>query len=298
VTCGDLGSARDVQVRVESTSDAAHDVGLSLQVPRGYDDPDASNDSRSIAVTPGIDLALGGLTPANPVPAGTGTYAVTTTLTGVRSGPVRFTVDGAVVTASSCSVTSDTLVTCAAPTEGQQVSFTLRSGKATAATPVTVRAVGADRYTELAPSDNAATTTLAPDVTIGSLTVRSDDNKVASVRVQVNGSPRGMTSMRLRLGGTDAGLGTTQVHFTGGAEGADGEGIVTCYTSDANGQKATNGLYATCSGMQNDTNGSFWVDVRLSHQHGRTSNVTLDVVPLGVDEGTHGGNNSSALTLH
>ena len=53
VSCGDLGSARDVQLRVESTSDAAHDVGLSLQVPRGYDDPDASNDSRSIAVTPG-----------------------------------------------------------------------------------------------------------------------------------------------------------------------------------------------------------------------------------------------------
>ena len=50
--------------------------------------------------------------------------------------------------------------------------------------------------------------------------------------------------------------------------------------------------------MQNDTNGSFCVDVRLSHEHGRTSNVTLDVVPLGVDEGTHGGNNSSSLTLH
>ena len=99
-------------LRVDSTSEAAHDIGLSLQVPRGYDDPDPSNDSAHHRPSrPGIDLALGGLTPANPVPAGNGTYVVTTTLTGVRSGPVRFTVDGAEVTASSCSVTSDTLVT-------------------------------------------------------------------------------------------------------------------------------------------------------------------------------------------
>jgi hypothetical protein len=49
--------------------------------------------------------------------------------------------------------------------------------------------------------------------------------------------------------------------------------------------------------MQDDGNGSFYVDVRLRHQHGRSSSVTVDAVPLGVDEGTHGANNSAALTL-
>jgi hypothetical protein len=302
VTCGDLGADRDVDFRVDSGPVDAHDVGLALQLPHRYDDPDLSDNSDSIGVTPAVDLALGALTPADPVPGTGGTFAVTTTLTGVRSGPVRLDVDGAAVTAATgCSLTSASVVTCADPTEGQRVGLTLRSPAPTSAVNVTVRGRAADRYTELTPGDNEATTTLAPDVRLDSLKLdadpKGDQGHVARVRAQVSGVPAGMTSLRFRLAGADAGLGSNQVHFTEGYDGADGQGIVSCYTSDADGKLQRDGLYATCTQLARDSDGAFWVDLRLAHQHGRTSDVTLELVPLGVDEGAHGSNNSRALSL-
>ncbi len=298
VTCTDLGSARRIGFRVDSTSDQRHAVAISLGVPSAYDDTNAGDDSASLTVSPGIDLSMSALTPSAPTPAANGTYTVSSTLTGVRSGAVRFTVSGATVTGTSCTLTSGTLVTCNAPTNGQKVSFTLRPAKAGAATPVTIHAQPADQFTELNPADNEASVTLAPDVALTSLSVRSDLLGVAVVRAQITGVPSGTSVVRLQLSGADAGTSASQVHVTAGASGADGEGPVDCYTSNASGQAQANGLYATCDNVNQDADGSFFVDMRLAHPLGRTSHVTVTVIPVGVDQGGHGDNDSLGLTLH
>ena len=298
VTCTDLGSARRIGFRVDSTSDQRHAVAISLGVPSAYDDTNAGDDSASLTVSPGIDLSMSALTPSAPTPAANGTYTVSSTLTGVRSGAVRFTVSGATVTGTSCTLTSGTLVTCNAPTNGQKVSFTLRPAKAGAATPVTIHAQPADQFTELNPADNDASVTLAPDVALTSLSVRSDLLGVAVVRAQITGVPSGTSVVRLQLSGADAGTSASQVHLTAGASGADGEGPVDCYTSNASGQAQANGLYATCDNVNQDTDGSFFVDMRLAHPLGRTSHVTVTVIPVGVDQGGHSDNDSLGLTLH
>ena len=171
-------------------------------VPSGYDDTDTSDDTSSITASPGIDLSMSPLTPSAPTPAANGTYTVSSTLTGVRSGPVRFTVSGATVTGGG-SLTSGTLVTCATPTNGQQVSFTLRPANAGAATPVTIHVQPADQFTELNPADDSASTTLAPDVALTKLTVNSDLLGVAVVRAQITGVPSGTSVVRLQLSGAD-----------------------------------------------------------------------------------------------
>ena len=68
VTCTDLGNDRNVDFRVDSDTRTAHDVGIALRVPTGYDDPSTTNNGDSINVTPGTDLAMGPLTPAAPTP--------------------------------------------------------------------------------------------------------------------------------------------------------------------------------------------------------------------------------------
>ena len=70
-----------------------------------------------------------------------------------------------------------------------------------------------------------------------------------------------------------------------------------CYTSNAAGQAQANGLYATCDNVNLDADGSFFVDMQVAHEHGRTSNVIFTVIPVGVDEGGHGDNDSLALAL-
>jgi hypothetical protein len=162
---------------------------------------------------------------------------------------------------------------------------------------VTVDLAPVAPFVELAPADNSVTATLAPDLVLGAVTQTADNPQYASVRVSVSGVPPGATTVRLRLGGAAAGLGTGETHFTDGASGADGEGNVDCYTSDASGNAAANGLYATCTGVGTATAGAFYVDTRLAHRHLTDSQVDLTVVPVGVDEGTHGGNNSRALTV-
>jgi RNA polymerase sigma factor (sigma-70 family) len=297
VRCTDLGRARTVDLRVDSTSSDAHRVGLTVQVPRGYDDNDPSDDAASVLVTPGVDLQLGALTPADPVPGATGTYRLSGTLTGVRSGPVTLTLSGnASFTAASCERLAPTVVTCTDPAEGRTVDVTIRPAAPATSSAVTVEAHAAPAFEELDGTDNSSTATLAPDVVLASLTQRSDHPAYAGVRARVSGVPAGVSTVRLRLSGDHAGLGQGQVHFTSGATGADGEGGVDCYTSDAGGASAANGLYATCTGVASST-GSFYVDTRLAHPHGTSTPVTFRVVALGVDEGHHDAENSRALTL-
>ena len=84
----------------------------------------------------------------------------------------------------------------------------------------------------------------------------------STVRAQVTGVPAGTSDVRVRLGGADAGMGLTQVHFTAGDDGADGEGPIDCYTSNSTGRAVLDGLYATCTSVRTDADGSFFVDMK------------------------------------
>ena len=238
---------------------------------------------------------MGALTPSSPTQAADGTYTVSSVISGVRGGAVRFDVSGATVTGSSCAVTSGSVVTCASPSNGQNVSFTLRPDDPNSADQVTIEAQPSDPFTELNPGNNDASVTLTPaaDVVLNSLSVRSDLVAYATVRAQISGVPDGTSVVRFEVSGAHK-----QVHFTGGPSGADGQGGIGCYTSTSTGQPVVNGLYATCTGVTRDADGSFFVDMRLAHPHGLDSNVTITVIPVGVDEGGHTANNSRSLTLH
>ena len=86
VTCGDLATDRAVDFRVVSTSAAAHDTTIGLEVPEPYDDPDESDNERTVGVVPGTHLVL---TPHNLGSLhqdSSGGYPVTASLAGVRSG--------------------------------------------------------------------------------------------------------------------------------------------------------------------------------------------------------------------
>ncbi|HYO39623.1 MAG TPA: sigma-70 family RNA polymerase sigma factor [Nocardioidaceae bacterium] len=296
--CTDLATARAVELAVTSTSPSAHDVELTLEVPSRYDDPDLADNTADVRVTPGVDLVMGPLSPADPVPTAAG-YSVSSVLTGVRSGPVTFTTSGGATFAdSSCAVTGPTRVTCADPRDGQAVSFTLRPDRPAARTTVTVRAVAAAGLEELDGSDNAATASLAPDVVLES--VRVLRARVGShqslVRAQVAGVPAGSDTLRIRLTGGTVGNGPGQVHLADGALGADGEGDVDCHVSDAAGRGVVNGDWATCTRVGVAPEGRFFVDLRVAHPQG-AGTVTVTVVPVGADEGPHAANNSRALTL-
>jgi hypothetical protein len=203
------------------------------------------------------------------------------------------------VTDSSCAVSAAKVVTCASPTEGQAVRFTLRPDKPAATTALTIRAQAAAGYDEQNAADNAATTSLTPDVVLSSVTVtghRALDAQ-ALVRAEITGVPAGLASVRIRLSGAGVGTGPTEVHLTDGPSGANAEGDVGCFTSTGNGSAATNGTYATCTGAASAVNGRFYVDLRIAHPHGTSTPVTFTVLAVGLDEGEHAANNTRGLTI-
>jgi hypothetical protein len=300
LSCTGMGSSRTADLAVTSTATERHAVTLTVRPPAGYADPDGSDDSTAVTVGPAVDLRLASPTPAVPVRSTSDTYDVTTVLSGVRSGPVAFTVSGAAaVTDASCAVDSPTRVTCADPTEGQAVRFTLHPDHPAASTSVSITAHAADVFEELAAGDNTVATTLTPDVSLDSLTVlrHRDGNSQAVVAAQVSGVPAGVTSVRVRLSGPAVGLGAGQVHLTDGQEGADAEGLVTCTTTDATGTRLADGVYATCTRVDEAVDGHFQIVMRVAHPHGTPSVVTFTILPLGLDEGGHTGNDSRSLTI-
>jgi hypothetical protein len=193
-------------------------------------------------------------------------------------------------------VTGATAVTCAAPTNGTRVSLTLRPDRPAARTIVTVSA-SADGLEELQGADNSASASLAPDVTITSLTELIDGPVLAHVRVQVTGVPDGVSTVRLHLSGTGVGLGTGKVHLSTGAAGADGEGGVDCYTSDSTGRAMAEGVDLTCTRVTSASAGSFFIDTRLAHPHLSSRTVTYTIVPVGIDQGPHAANDSRDITV-
>jgi hypothetical protein len=288
-----------VELRVASSPDTRHAVQVRLELPTGYRDPPPHNNSDSIDVTPGVDLHLGPLTPGDPVPT-SGAYVVSSDLTGVRSGPVTFELTGqASITDVSCADATApraTRVTCDTVADDRKVTFTIAPTTPRASTTVTIRAQAGD-LTELAPADNAADTTLAPDVTISSLSQSDGSNPLyAVVRAQVTGVPVGVSTVRLHLTGPDVGI--ARLRFTTGANGADGEGPVDCFTSDSTGRAETDDVYVTCTGVANARAGRFFVDTRVARLPLASSVVTFTVVPVDADEGAHGANNSRSVTLH
>jgi hypothetical protein len=299
LVCSGLASPRSVDLRVDSASPSAHSIGVTIELPRGYEDPDPSDNARSVAVTPGVDLAMGTLTPTDPVPAD-GTYRVTTELDGARTGPVTFSAAGAATfTDTSCILDSPTQVSCPRPAVPQRVMFRLTPARPSSRAAVTIRAQPASTLVELRDEDNSATTSLAPDVSLDSVRVTGhrDDNRRAMLRAHVSGVPGGVDVLRLRLSGGSVGTGASQVHLAGGASGVDGQNDVDCYTSAVDGTAVTNSAYGTCTGLASATGGRFYVDLRAAHPHGTGSVVRFTATPVGADEGPHLANNSRALTV-
>jgi hypothetical protein len=124
-----------------------------------------------------------------------------------------------------------------------------------------------------------------------------DGNRQVLVRAQVAGIPDAAQTLRLRLTGADVGLEAGQVHLTDGGNGADGQGTVDCYASDASGNAVAEGTYATCVRVTTATTGRFYVDLRLAHRHGTPSDVRFTVLPVGVPEDGDTANNSRLLTI-
>ena len=140
VTCGD----GQVDLAVQSTSTDAHDVTVSLQTPAGYDDPDASNDSSSVSVQPGVDLKLADLDPDNESPANDDRlHRVATRLDGTRPGlgSVTYTLTGDATfvgaNVAGCTASGKTL-TCTNPSDGP-ITFTVRADNVNAATNIAHR---------------------------------------------------------------------------------------------------------------------------------------------------------------
>ena len=115
------------------------------------------------------------------------------------------------------------------------------------------------------------------------------------VRARVSGAPSGMGAFRIRVSGPSVADGT--VYFTDGKSGADGEGDVNCRTTDASGAPEETSAFVSCSGVAGAPHGGFFIHMRLAHPHGRSSLVTFTLLPLGLDQGAHDGNDSGELTL-
>ena len=126
------GGARTVDLAVDSTRTTAHPVTVVLQVPARYDDSSAGDNTRTLTVSPGVDLHLADLRPDNASPANDDDqHLVSTRLTGVRAGlaavTYRLTGDAGFVRASAqgCTVTDARTLTCSAPEQGDgTVTFT------------------------------------------------------------------------------------------------------------------------------------------------------------------------------
>jgi hypothetical protein len=162
---------------------------------------------------------------------------------------------------------------------------------------VQITAAAAATLQEVDGRDNTVDVTLSPDVVLSSVDNRGETTAGALVRAQVSGVPADETTLRVHLSGVGVGTRSGDVHLTGGPTGADAQGPVGCYTSDADGGSVTNGVWATCTGLRQDGDGSFFIDMRLDHPNGTARTVTVTVVPVGVDEGPFVDNNSRDLTL-
>ena len=290
---------RSLELDVVSTRTDRRPLRLTLVPPRRYDDPDPADNTATVTVSPGVDLTLGALTPADPVPSATGTYEVTTVLRGTRSGPVRLTVTDATVVEAGCARTAAREVTCADPADGAPVRLVLRPDRPALATSVRVTAAAAAPLSELDPADNAATVRLAPDVSLESLVVTGyrDSGTTTVLRAFVAGTPRGVTTMRVRLSGPGVGLGAGQAHLVDAQHGVNGEAEVTCITSDADGRPLTQGVWGTCTKVDQDDDGHFFIDLRVAQARGTRAPVTFTLVPVGVDEAGRLANNSRSRDI-
>lgn len=302
LTCPSVVNGERVHLTLTSSSLQTRDVTVTVAPVDTFVDP-PGNQTATVTLVPGVDLTMGGLTPTDPVPTGAD-YEVTSRLTGVRAGPVTFSVSGdATFTDISCAPAlpdPDTVVTCADPANDTQVEFTLTPEVGSASTAVTIEAEAAPNLSELNAADNTASTSLAPDVVLDSVEVAAHGlSPLALVRTTLDGVPGGVDVIEIELSGVPVGIAAGRVHLTGGAAGADGQGNVDCnITNGTTSETVANAVVARCTGVATATSGRFFVDMRVAHPHGTDSNVTFTVTAIGADEGSaHRQNNERGLVI-
>jgi RNA polymerase sigma factor (sigma-70 family) len=297
MTCPDVGNGDRVALPLQAESlAAAEDVGLSVRPLLRFDDPPADNRT-TLTLRPGVDLSLTDPVAGQQSPLGV--HLVVVRLGGQQRAmsTLTFTLTGdATFICSPAEDCSPKTLTTSGSAPGP-VTLPVRVDNPLGATAVAIEAEPGEPYDEVEPADNTVRVRLAPDLTMASVFLtpnRPPPPGRALVRATVSGAPTTLTEIRIGVSGAPA----AQVGLTDGAEGADGEGDVDCYTSDADGTAAQESQFATCTNVRIAPNGRFYVDMRVTRPLGgvRTP-VTFAVQGVGVDEDGKTANNTKTLTI-
>jgi RNA polymerase sigma factor (sigma-70 family) len=272
-------------------------VTIAAAVPNGYVDVKPTNDSASATLTPltRVDVAMGNLTPNPSAPDDQGNHALSSTVTGVAGLPrVAYSLTGAATFVgpipAGCTGTGTTALSCTNPTGGS-IGFTLAADDETASTNVTITAMVPEGFIDTDPgNDTTAAATLEPapldDVVMDSLAQQSQSGEVTIVHAQVSGIPLSATTVLFHLSDpAHPGTAPDQVWFTGGDDGASGEGNVDCVV--------TSRTLVTCSTSSVD---KFFADMRLHHSGQSPATAQIRVEAVGASE-TNTVNNSRDITL-
>jgi hypothetical protein len=302
LTCPDVADGDKVALPLQAQSlTEEQQIELSVQPVVRFADPQANNRT-TLTLRPGVDLSLADPVPAEQSAPDDDEHLVVTRLGGrLRAlSEVTYTLVGKAAfvcpAGSRCSADGTTLTTDS-PSPGP-VSLPVRVTDPLAATGVEITVGPGEPYDEVEPDDNTARAVLAPDLSLDSVTVighRLLAPEQAVVRARVSGAPSALDAIRI---GVVVSTGDPErVRFTGGASGADGEGDVDCFTSEADGTPADEDSFATCTGVRSARAGEFFVDMRASHPHGDPTPVTFTVEAVDADEAGRTGNNVRSVEI-
>jgi hypothetical protein len=272
----------------------------------GFVDPDTTNNSAGVTLlgaprpepTADVGLEVG----AETKPDEKGTYRVSSTVTGVPAdytGPFTFRLSGAArfvgSTTLGCPATQPPaeVLTCDKPV-GTQVELLVEATDNRAKTTISIAVDPLVGLVDENRDNNAGTTTLQAvpppvDVVLAALDATGRQGSHSTVRAQVAGLPR--TADRVVFTLTGGGIGSEQVRFDNGADGASGEGDVDC--------AVTSPTTVECDQASADADGAFFVDMTLFHPAGqaaRTVSITVDAPDSGESEATKS-NNTRSVTV-
>jgi len=279
-------------------------LNVSVSVPEGYTDPQAEN-NRSVPFTytpppppePEADFAMGELHQVTYTRGGDDdAYHLTSHITGVPSnvdelffdlsGDATFGEATGVGEPDCTMVTNTPRIRCSDLSGDFTVDFAvlLRGGGSRTVTITLAVPVG---FTDPDQGNNSASAELVPppvqplfDLVLDSLGVLSDHGQVSRVRARVSGVPTSVTEVHFQLSGRN------QAHFTGGDDGATGEGDVDC--------RVRTTTLVVCTRPTD----AFYADIDVFHPPGQSPEaVTITVVAAGVDENGRTGNNSRDVTI-
>ena len=311
-----LARFRAGEAKVPRAAQASHSVTLPLTFPAdlssdqlsvtvtavGRNETNPDDNTRGFTFTPpppeiAADLSISDLQRVeydDNTKDGWDEYHLTGRIGGVPDGLDRLSLDltGAARFAEptgegdvDCGFISDTRVTCTNLTGSFDIDLVVYLSEGSTETVTNTLAVP-DGYRDPDRTNNAVSVTLAPeptprfDVVLDSLNVVQVRSPVSTVRGTVSGVPDSVSEVGFRLSGND------HARFVGGNDGATGEGDVDC--------GVVSETLVTCTRVR----AGFFADFDVFHPPGQQSEtVTVTVVPVGLEETGHTGNNSRDVSV-